>query len=644
MKKFAFTMVSVSVVISSLLFTNNNPDASDFLVDPNLEEAVKYQLGILEKTRVTDEQLESLNSIDASWFGVRELTGIEDAVNVQAVYLEGNKLVQINELSSLPSISVLTLRDNDIVDLSPLKNLKKLSTLDLSGNQIHSIQPLSTITFMGRDVTLDISRNNLTSITPFKTTVFPSSLEYFELNLSDNQLKTLDGMENISSITHFNGANNQLTNIGSLKQSTLKYVNLSNNKLTSIESLKYSNPSTLLLSNNQLSSLNGLNVDSDQMYYLDFSRNSIKDINALSRITSGLINLENNKIVDLSPLKNMTSGQINIKGNPLTIGNQQIIAHLMEKGVSISHDNLIDDRVVTINRLAGANRYATAASISSQGWNTSQHVVLARGDSFPDALAGVPYAFQLDAPILLSEANHLPSETVKEIKRLGAKKVTILGGNAAISANVENYLKNTMKLTVERIAGSNRFDTAVKINEKLNPSKDKAILVFGQNFPDALAIASYSAQKGIPIYLTDKDTLPYSTKKSLASYKSTMIVGGTAVISEKVAKMVNNPTRIGGNNRFDTAAKISNSLKTVTEPSGYVFFGNGHGFADSLSGSVLAAKYKAPLLLVEKDSLPFESSKAISTDMYTGYILGGEAVIDKNTSNKIKSHLMEGKK
>ncbi|MBO1913294.1 cell wall-binding repeat-containing protein, partial [Microvirga sp. 3-52] len=53
-------------------------------------------------------------------------------------------------------------------------------------------------------------------------------------------------------------------------------------------------------------------------------------------------------------------------------------------------------------RISGKDRYLTAIEISQQGWTKSDKVVLARGDGFADALAGVPLAHELNAPILLT--------------------------------------------------------------------------------------------------------------------------------------------------------------------------------------------------------------------------------------------------
>lgn len=92
-------------------------------------------------------------------------------------------------------------------------------------------------------------------------------------------------------------------------------------------------------------------------------------------------------------------------------------------------------------RLAGKNRFETAAKISEEGFKKADTVVLAYGFNYADALAGVPLAQKLGAPILLTQTDKLPDETAAEIQRLGAKKAVILGGEGVISTSVENTLK-----------------------------------------------------------------------------------------------------------------------------------------------------------------------------------------------------------
>jgi putative cell wall-binding protein len=93
----------------------------------------------------------------------------------------------------------------------------------------------------------------------------------------------------------------------------------------------------------------------------------------------------------------------------------------------------------TMERWAGADRYATAAAISlktyPQGATTAY---LASGASYPDALAGAPVAAHAGAPLLLTSRDCIPASTFAELTRLGATNIVVLGGTAAVSDAAAN--------------------------------------------------------------------------------------------------------------------------------------------------------------------------------------------------------------
>ena len=65
-----------------------------------------------------------------------------------------------------------------------------------------------------------------------------------------------------------------------------------------------------------------------------------------------------------------------------------------------------------LERLAGADRYATAAAIADEAFpNGATTAIIARGDVFADALAANYLAGVVDAPILLTDTNRLPEAT-----------------------------------------------------------------------------------------------------------------------------------------------------------------------------------------------------------------------------------------
>lgn len=119
-----------------------------------------------------------------------------------------------------------------------------------------------------------------------------------------------------------------------------------------------------------------------------------------------------------------------------------------------------------ITRLAGADRYATAAAISkSQFGSGASTAFIATGAGFPDALAGAPAAARARGPVLLTERGGLPSATATELARLKPSKIVVLGGPGVVSDAVVSQLR-AYAGTVVRWAGANRFETAATISAR----------------------------------------------------------------------------------------------------------------------------------------------------------------------------------
>jgi putative cell wall-binding protein len=292
---------------------------------------------------------------------------------------------------------------------------------------------------------------------------------------------------------------------------------------------------------------------------------------------------------------------------------------------------------IIVNRISGENRFMTAVEISKKGWsNGADTIILSVGDNFPDALSGGPLAYSLDAPILLTHGEYIPSVVEKEIERLGAKKAFVLGGSKVISDAVAQNLESK-GIIVDRIAGQNRYGTSVEIAKRMNNQSDTAVVAFGNNFPDSLAIAAFAAQKGYPILLTDKDVLPAETKVALKSYKHTIVVGGEGVISQTVFQQLPNPQRISGADRYSTAAQIINKFY---ENQNTAYVATGMSFADALTGSVLAAKDQSFILLVQKESVPTPINGVINDVNISEFsILGGPTVVTDKVNTMLKFDL-----
>ncbi len=279
------------------------------------------------------------------------------------------------------------------------------------------------------------------------------------------------------------------------------------------------------------------------------------------------------------------------------------------------------------SRLSGESRYETAIEISKDGWyEGTDNVIIARGDDFPDALAGTTLSSKYDAPILLTEKNSLPKAVQEEIVRLGASKAIILGGTSAVSTTVQDELSKEMGLSVNRLSGKDRFETAIAIANHLGTSNSKAIVATGFNFPDALAIAPYAAQHAVPIFLTNKEGLDKKTLQLLNQKDEVIIVGSEAVVSKKIADSIHSKvTRLGGVDRFETARDI---IKELSIGHHEAFVATGYSFPDALTGAALAAKRQSPILFTKTNALPPVTEDLIKNRQIVNVtILGGISAV-----------------
>ncbi|MFD3157824.1 cell wall-binding repeat-containing protein [Haloimpatiens sp. FM7330] len=286
---------------------------------------------------------------------------------------------------------------------------------------------------------------------------------------------------------------------------------------------------------------------------------------------------------------------------------------------------------VSINRLYGADRYGTSTAIAKQGWTTSNYAVLASGANYPDALAAAPLAKKYNAPILLTDSKSLKLETKNTLIDLGVKNVFIVGGTGVVSSNIENQLKS-MGINVERLAGKNRYETCVKVAQKLG-SVQKVVLVSGNNFPDALAVAPIAAIKGMPILLVDKNSVYSNVKAYIDSQNPSQVyvVGGTGVITDDTLKNISNKRRLSGKDRYETNVAVLNEF--ISDISlNKVYVASGANFPDALSGAALAAKNSSPIVLTSKAYNPTIADFTVShrSSVTNVFSIGGTTIVPQD--------------
>ena len=295
---------------------------------------------------------------------------------------------------------------------------------------------------------------------------------------------------------------------------------------------------------------------------------------------------------------------------------------------------------IVYSRLGGSDRYATSVLISQAGWTQAGTVIIATGLNYPDALAASSLAKSQNAPILLTKTAAMDQIVVDEIDRLNATKAILVGGTDVIGAGVETQLQSLGINSITRYGGADRYETSVKIGQTVGVNNG-IIVATGLNFPDALSIAPIAAIKSMPILLSPQNSLdPYvSAFIANKSIPVSYIAGGSDVVSDAVASSVPNSTRLSGDDRYGTNMSIINefaaSLNFDT-----VYLATGLNFPDALSGSALAAKNNAPIILTGLDTISQEAIDLIkSKGVKNVVILGGTDVISQNVIDAIKGQI-----
>lgn len=285
---------------------------------------------------------------------------------------------------------------------------------------------------------------------------------------------------------------------------------------------------------------------------------------------------------------------------------------------------------IILPRYAGLDRYKTSIEISKAGWSTSETAIIACGEKFPDALSAGPLAKKYNAPVLLSEVNELRKDIESEINRLNVKTAYIVGGEGAVSKNIENKL-SSKGINCIRIAGVDRYATSLEVAKRIG-NKNGVFIASGEAFPDALSIASYAGFKGMPVILTDTNNLSQNAREFIqGSNAKAYVIGGSGVVSDKVLKDLSSVERIAGVDRYDTNIRVLDKF-TSEYNLAKTYFSSGEVFADALSGSACAALTNSPIVLVsssEYDLSNYTRSyvKRNAGAMAEKYVFGGTGIV-----------------
>ena len=211
--------------------------------------------------------------------------------------------------------------------------------------------------------------------------------------------------------------------------------------------------------------------------------------------------LTNTKSLDstaLAEIKRLKASKVIILGGEGVIG-KQVETELVQSGI----------KTANIKRIAGKNRFSTAATIAQQLNTKPTDVFFVYGNNFADALSVSTVAASKNAPIVYLTTNgSLHPDTaayLAALKKAGSvKNAYVIGGEGVISDDMMNKAANALGLAkATRVAGKDRFKTCVAVNETFAGvlKGDMLCVATGMDYPDALAGGVYAAKNKAPLFL-----------------------------------------------------------------------------------------------------------------------------------------------
>ena len=209
--------------------------------------------------------------------------------------------------------------------------------------------------------------------------------------------------------------------------------------------------------------------------------------------------------------------------------------------LSESVEQAVEAEGPTVERIAGEDRFATAAQIASRIPPTGR-VYVATGNDYPDALTAGAAAARLPAPLLLV-GSALGDEAVQVLRDQRPSEIVIVGGTAVVSEEIGDALAGD-NATTERLAGANRYATAEAVHRHVVDDfggPEGVWLASSAGFADALAAGPAVAADRSTLLLTDPIDVAFAEETVAVLGEvggDVTIVGGPAAVTDQTPRQV----------------------------------------------------------------------------------------------------------
>ena len=187
--------------------------------DPNLAAVIRKELGLASRDPITQQDMLGLLQLVVRDVPIKDLTGLEHAINLRLIRLTRTEISDISLLKKLTNLDWVDLFENNkIIDISPLEKLTNLENLHISWIPIIDISVLEKLTNLQR---LSLNRTEIIDISPLEKLTNLRSL-----HLKNNKIIDVSPLEKLTNLQRLGISGDEFSDISALESVLEKLTNL----------------------------------------------------------------------------------------------------------------------------------------------------------------------------------------------------------------------------------------------------------------------------------------------------------------------------------------------------------------------------------------------------------------------------------
>ena len=295
-KQRIFVYISIFCTTLFFVFPLTTVAQTVNIPDTNLHAAIAEALDKAPNARVTVNEMATLQELSAVSMDIRDLAGLEAAVNLEVLRLENNSISNISPMAGLIRLRHVELEENKITDLSPLEGLIGVEHLRLGNNLIVDLSPLEGLINL-RGITLH--HNAISDLSPLAGLV---KLEW--IGMSHNPVADLTPLSGLTNLHNYHSWGTPILNLSAIaKLPKLREINVCGGEISDISALADAKGlKELYLPGNEVSDLSPLKGLTN-LTRLSLEHNEVSDLSPLEGLSNlTWVDLRDNEISDVSPL------------------------------------------------------------------------------------------------------------------------------------------------------------------------------------------------------------------------------------------------------------------------------------------------------------------------------------------------------